>query len=131
MSNNIFCCKPKNNNSKQPVIIVKTLQERDNIPCKLRVEGLIVIVTSNNYIEYQLRPTLENSLCSNNAWVIHSSGTGESNVHANSFKIKGGTGENVLLDNGTVKSLSEINASLIETIDDLTERINTLESRMM
>ena len=83
MSNIIFGCKPKNNNSKQPVIIVKTLQERNNIPCKLRTEGLIVIVTSNNYEEYQLRPTLENSLCSNNAWVIHDSGTGESNVDSN------------------------------------------------
>ena len=49
-------------------------------------------------------------------------------VHANSFKVRGGTGENVLLDNGTVKSLSEINAPLVRTIQDLTERINTLES---
>lgn len=52
-------------------------------------------------------------------------------VHANSFKVRGGTGENVLLDNGTVKSLSEINSGLLRTIQDLTERINTLESRMM
>lgn len=52
-------------------------------------------------------------------------------VHANSFKVRGGTGENVLLDNGTVKSLSEINSGLLKTIQDLTERINTLESRMM
>ena len=52
-------------------------------------------------------------------------------THSNSFKVRGGTGNNVLLDNGTVKSLSEINAGLLETINTLTARINTLESRMI
>lgn len=71
-----FGCGPKNSVTKQPVKIVKTLQERDNIPCKLRTEGLIVIVTENNYEEYQLRPTSENPICSNNAWVILDSNLG-------------------------------------------------------
>lgn len=71
-----FGCGPKNSVTKQPVKIVKTLQERDNIPCKLRTEGLIVIVTENNYEEYQLRPTSENPICSNNAWVILDSNPG-------------------------------------------------------
>lgn len=57
-----FNCKSKNSVTKQPVKIVKTLQERDNIPCKLRTEGLIVIVTENNYEEYQLRPTAAGDL---------------------------------------------------------------------
>ena len=52
-------------------------------------------------------------------------------THSNSFKVRGGTGNNVLLDNGTVKSLSEINAGLLETINTLTARINILESKMI
>ena len=52
------------------VVIVQTLQERDNIPCKLRQNGTIAIVVEEGYAQYQIQ-TKEGiySVCNNNAWV--------------------------------------------------------------
>ena len=51
------------------VVVVQTLQERDNIPCKLRQNGMIAIVVEESYAQYQIQ-TKEGiySVCNNNAW---------------------------------------------------------------
>ena len=51
------------------VVVVQTLQERDNIPCKLRQNGTIAIVVEEGYAQYQIQ-TKEGiySVCNNNAW---------------------------------------------------------------
>lgn len=53
------------------VVIVQTLQERDNIPCKLRQNGMIVTVVEENYIQYQIKILDTNTgICSNDNWEI-------------------------------------------------------------
>ena len=51
------------------VVVVQTLQERDNIPCKLRQNGTIAIVVERGYAQYQIQ-TEDGfySVCNNNAW---------------------------------------------------------------
>ena len=48
------------------VVVVKTIQERDNIPCKLRQEGMLVILVGEGYSPYQLQTQ---NLCDNTKWV--------------------------------------------------------------
>lgn len=43
-------------------VIVRTLIERDNIPCKLRQNGMIAIVIEERFAEYQLQASLESKI---------------------------------------------------------------------
>ena len=52
------------------IVVVSTLQERDNIPCKLRQNGTIAIVVEEGYTQYQIR-NFEglHAVCDNRSWV--------------------------------------------------------------
>ena len=49
-------------------VIVQTLKERDNIPCKLRQNGMIAIVIEERFAEYQLQTSLSSGICNNTSW---------------------------------------------------------------
>ena len=49
-------------------VIVQTLKERDNIPCKLRQNGIIAIVIEERFAEYQLQTSLNSGICNNTSW---------------------------------------------------------------
>lgn len=49
-------------------VIVQTLKERDNIPCKLRQNGMIAIVIEERFAEYQLQTSLNSGICNNTSW---------------------------------------------------------------
>ena len=56
---------------KYSVVVVQNIAERNDIPCKLRQDGMIAIVVEENYIQYQLK-VLDSgtSFCDNSNWKI-------------------------------------------------------------
>ena len=76
MNNKISKPVTKCNNNKYvnpdyySVVVVQTLQERDNIPCKLRQDGMLVVVVEEGpYSKYQIKASeLGLSACDNNSF---------------------------------------------------------------
>lgn len=57
-------------------VVVQTLKERDNIPCKLRQDGMVATVVQESYSDYQLQASKTGfGICENNAWVKISDGS--------------------------------------------------------
>lgn len=68
----IICCDTDSVLGKNQftTVTVQNIAERNEIPCKLRKDGMIAIVREENYFQYQLRPGPESGLCNNGSWVL-------------------------------------------------------------
>lgn len=51
-------------------VVVQDLNERNDIPCKLRQDGMIAVVVEEGYAQYQLQTGLTQSKCENSSWVL-------------------------------------------------------------
>ena len=66
------------------IVVVRTLAERNNIPCALRQDGMIAIIVEEGYSQYQIRTTETVGMCDNNSWVLTGDGNGV--IHYVSFE---------------------------------------------
>ena len=64
-------CTDCGDNYKNPdyysFVIVRNITERNNLPCKLRQNGMITVVIEENFKHYQIQTTPEIGACNNSA----------------------------------------------------------------
>ena len=56
-------------------VVVQTIEELNDIPCKLRQDGMVATVVQEDYSDYRLQTSRTGfGICDNNAWVKISNG---------------------------------------------------------